>query len=115
VVADDPATRSRRALYGISVASELSGLGPQTLRLYESRGLLNPQRSDGGTRRYSDADLHRLSRIVELLAAGVNLAGITQIFELEARNEELQSANARLQDANEALQSARRRRTPPQE
>lgn len=90
-------------VYGISVASELSGLGPQTLRLYETRGLLTPARSEGGTRRYSDDDLDRLQRITELLAAGINLAGISEIFTLEARNSQLEHANARLASENARL------------
>ena len=100
--------RSAQGVYGISVASELSGLGPQTLRLYETRGLLTPARSDGGTRRYSDDDLDRLQRITELLAAGVNLAGIAQIFDLEARNTQLESANAQLMSDNARLGSGQR-------
>ena len=100
--------RSGQGVYGISVASELSGLGPQTLRLYETRGLLTPARSDGGTRRYSDDDLDRLQRITELLAAGVNLAGIAQIFDLEARNTQLESANAQLMSDNARLGSGQR-------
>ncbi len=78
----DPA----RGLYGISVAAELVGLSPQTLRLYESRGLLEPGRTDGGTRRYSNDDLARLRRIAELLEAGLNLAGIAMVLGLEADN-----------------------------
>jgi MerR family transcriptional regulator/heat shock protein HspR len=95
-VSDETSARSGRGVYGISVTSELSGLGPQTLRLYERRGLLSPARSDGGTRRYSDDDLIRLQRITELLAEGVNLAGIAQILELEQRNTQLESDNAQL-------------------
>src|SRR5262249_17222565 len=75
-VTDDSAARSARGVYGISVAAELSGLGPQTLRHYESLGLLTPTRTEGGTRRYSDDDLERLQRISELVELGVNLAGI---------------------------------------
>jgi DNA-binding transcriptional MerR regulator len=87
------------------VASELSGLGPQTLRLYETHGLVTPARSDGGTRRYSDDDLVRLRRIAALLAAGVNLAGIAQIFELQDRNTHLESVNAELRSHNAQLTS----------
>jgi MerR family transcriptional regulator, heat shock protein HspR len=105
---EESTARSGRGVYGISVASELSGLGPQTLRLYETRGLLAPARSDGGTRRYSDVDLDRLRRITDLLAAGVNLAGIAKIFELEARNTELKSANAQLMSDNARLESGQR-------
>jgi MerR family transcriptional regulator/heat shock protein HspR len=93
---DDAKERSARGVYGISVASELSGLDPQTLRLYERRGLLTPARTDGGTRRYSDDDLARLRRITDLVATGVNLAGIGQILDLQDRNSQLESDNARL-------------------
>src|ERR1700739_3317364 len=88
---EDSASRAARGVYGISVTSELSGIGPQTLRLYERRGLLSTSRSDGGTRRYSDDDLERLKRITELVDQGVNLAGIAHILELETRNSQLQS------------------------
>ena len=68
------------------MASELSGISEQSLRLYERQGLLTPARSAGGTRRYSADDLVRLQRISELVAAGVNLAGIDRILSLEDRN-----------------------------
>ena len=77
---------SDRGVYGISVAAELSGISEQSLRLYERQGLLTPARSVGGTRRYSADDLARLQRISELVAAGVNLAGIDRILSLEDRN-----------------------------
>lgn len=93
---EDPAASSARGVYSISVTAELSGIGPQTLRLYERRGLLTPARTDGGTRRYSDDDLARLRRITELVASGVNLAGVAKILALEARNAQLESDNARL-------------------
>ena len=109
---EEATARSGRGVYGIAVASELSGLGPQTLRLYETRGLLSPARSGGGTRRYSEDDLDRARRITELLAAGVNLAGIAQIFDLEARNTQLESANAQLMSDNARLESAHRPVTP---
>ena len=92
----DATPRSARGVYGISVTSELSGLDPQSLRLYERRGLLTPTRTDGGTRRYSEDDLTRLARITDLIAQGVNLAGIAHILELEHRNTQLESDNARL-------------------
>jgi MerR family transcriptional regulator, heat shock protein HspR len=94
--------RSRLGVYGISVASELSGIDPQTLRLYEQRGLLTPARTEGGTRRYSDDDLARLQRIAELVDAGVNLAGVAQILSLEADNLRLESENADLRAGREA-------------
>ena len=102
---DNPVSRAARGVYGISVASELSGVDPQTLRLYERRGLLTPARTDGGTRRYSDDDLDRLARIGELVSAGVNIAGILQILHLEHRNTELESDNSQLKSENARLQS----------
>jgi len=104
-VPDDPVSRAARGVYGISVASELSGFDPQTLRLYERRGLVTPARTDGGTRRYSDDDLDRLARISELVGAGVNIAGILQILNLEHRNTELESDNSQLKTENARLQS----------
>lgn len=95
-LSDESAARSGRGVYGISVASELSGLDPQSLRLYERRGLLTPARTDGGTRRYSDDDLARLHRITELLAHGINIAGIARILDLEALNTQLEYDNAQL-------------------
>jgi MerR family transcriptional regulator, heat shock protein HspR len=73
-------------VYGISIAAELSGVAVQSLRLYERHGLLTPARSDGGTRRYSADDIARLRRIRELVDAGVNLAGIGRILDLEDDN-----------------------------
>ncbi|BBX47821.1 hypothetical protein GCM10009641_11340 [Mycobacterium cookii] len=75
-----------QGVYGISVAAELSGVAVQSLRLYERHGLLSPTRSDGGTRLYSADDLARLRRISELLSAGVNLAGIARILDLQDDN-----------------------------
>ena len=75
-----------RALYGISVAAELVGTGTQNLRLYESRGLLDPERTEGGTRRYSANDVDRATRIRDLLDAGLNLAGISMVLDLEREN-----------------------------
>src|ERR1700761_6904889 len=82
-----------QGVYGITVAAELSGVAVQSLRLYERHGLLSPARSDGGTRLYSADDLARLQRISELVAAGVNLAGIGRILNLEDDNAELLAAN----------------------
>ena len=91
---DDPGAPSAdRGVYGISVAAELSGVPVQSLRLYERHGLLSPSRSDGGTRRYSADDLTRLRRISELIDAGVNLAGIGRILDLQDDNAALQAAN----------------------
>lgn len=84
--ANDP---RERGVYAISVAAELVGMGQQNLRLYESRGLLEPQRTKGGTRRYSEADLSTLRRISELLGLGLNLSGIRLVLSLEADNKAL--------------------------
>ena len=80
-----------RGVYGISVAAELVGMGSQTLRLYEHRGLLEPARSSGGTRLYSSEDLERLRRIGHLVAAGVNLTGVAMVLDLEDANARLQA------------------------
>jgi DNA-binding transcriptional MerR regulator len=100
-----------QGVYGISVAADLVGMDPQSLRLYERRGLLEPARTDGGTRRYSGADLVRLQRIAQLLAAGLNLAGITKVLELETENARLRAELERTQAAGVAPppRSARRR------
>ena len=76
---------STRALYVISIAAELAGVHPQTLRIYERKGLLDPSRTGGGARRYSDADIAQMQRILELTNAGVNLEGVRRILELEAK------------------------------
>ena len=86
-----PALDRRRGVYAISVAAELAGMGVQNLRMYEARGLLQPDRTDGGTRRYSADDVDRLHRIGELLRAGLNLAGIGMVLDLEAENDQLRA------------------------
>jgi MerR family transcriptional regulator/heat shock protein HspR len=101
----EPSTRSGRGVYSISVAAELSGIPMQSLRLYEQRGLLTPARTAGGTRRYSDDDLVRLQRITELLADGVNVAGIGQILDLQDRNTQLETHNTQLKTDNSQLKS----------
>src|SRR5881227_4251151 len=74
----------RRGVYMISVAAELAGMHPQTLRIYETRGLITPKRSSGNTRLYSQEDVDRLKRIQELTSElGMNLAGVEKVFELE--------------------------------
>ena len=80
----------RMAVYVISVAAELAGMHPQTLRNYERVGLLRPARTQGGNRRYSDADIQLLQRIARLVDLGMNLEGIRHVLELEAQVEELQ-------------------------
>jgi MerR family transcriptional regulator/heat shock protein HspR len=79
-----------RAVYVISVAAELAGMHPQTLRIYERKGLLEPARTQGGSRRYSDEDIAMLQRIQDLTAEGHNLEGVRRILELEAEIEALQ-------------------------
>jgi MerR family transcriptional regulator/heat shock protein HspR len=102
-------TDDTRALYVISVAAELAGVHPQTLRIYERKGLVDPARTGGGSRRYSDRDIAQLRRIQELTAAGLNLEGVRRVMELEAENEHLrqQLAHARLQ-AREAVDRVHR-------
>ncbi len=77
-----------RPLYMISVAAELAGVHPQTLRAYEQKGLVTPQRTSGNTRMYSQSDIDRLELIQELTAEGINLAGVTRILDLQSRLEE---------------------------
>jgi MerR family transcriptional regulator/heat shock protein HspR len=86
-------------VYVISVAAELAGMHPQTLRIYERKGLLDPARTRGGNRRYSEVDIARLQRIAELTADGLNLAGVKRVLELEA---ELDDLRRQLEDTREA-------------
>lgn len=79
----DKRTDRSRATYVISIAAELAGVHPQTLRVYERKGLLRPQRTEGNTRRYSDDDIARLRRIQALTNQGINLAGVMHIMDLE--------------------------------
>jgi MerR family transcriptional regulator, heat shock protein HspR len=87
----DPGPAPDQGVYGISVAAELCGAPIQSIRLWERRGLLSPERTQGGTRRYSAADLTRITRITALAAAGVNVAGITRILDLEDANTALRT------------------------
>ena len=80
-----------RAVYVISVAAELAGMHPQTLRIYERRGLVTPARTEGGNRRYSDADIAVLRRISELTDQGMNLEGIRRVMHLEIENARLRA------------------------
>lgn len=77
-----------RPLYMISVAAELAGVHPQTLRIYEQKGLVSPQRTRGNTRMYSQADIERLQLISELTDEGINLAGVIRILDLKGRLDE---------------------------
>ncbi len=85
-----------QALFVISVAAELAGMHPQTLRIYERRGLLEPFRTPGGTRRYSQEDIDRLAVIQELSEQGLNLEGIKLVLQLRARVRDLERENDRL-------------------
>jgi DNA-binding transcriptional MerR regulator len=84
--------RTGQGLYAISVAAQLASTGQQNIRLYETRGLLTPARTAGGTRQYSDADIAILLHIGELLEQGLNLAGVAKVLELEAANAKLRRA-----------------------
>jgi MerR family transcriptional regulator, heat shock protein HspR len=88
---EPPGLAAQRGVYGISVAADLVGTGVQNLRAYERRGLVEPARTPGGTRLYSELDLQRLRRITELLAAGLNLSGIALVLDLEADNAQLRA------------------------
>ena len=92
-----------RAVYVISVAAELAGMHPQTLRIYERKGLLDPARTAGGNRRYSEEDLYRLQRIAELTEEGLNLAGVRRVLALEARIAQLEQE---LDDTRSAASAA---------
>lgn len=93
--------RSRhQAVYVISVAAELAGMHPQTLRIYERRGLVQPARTDGGNRRYSDYDIEILRRISELADEGMNLEGIRRVMQLEL---ELEAARREIDEMRQQL------------
>jgi MerR family transcriptional regulator, heat shock protein HspR len=104
--------RRTQAVYVISVAAELAGMHPQTLRIYERRGLVTPARTQGGNRRYSDADIETLRRIATLASHGMNLEGIRKVMELEAENERLRAelAAAQAEAANAMAEAERRQR-----
>jgi MerR family transcriptional regulator/heat shock protein HspR len=91
------------AVYVISVAAELAGVHPQTLRIYERKGLLEPSRTPGGSRRYSDADISLLRRIQELTDEGLNLAGVKRVLELE---QEVASLRAQLDQLRAQMREA---------
>ena len=92
-----------RAVYVISVAAELTGVHPQTLRIYERKGLLDPSRTSGGSRRFSDADLNRLRHIQQLTSTGLNLEGVRRVLELET---ELARLQAELEEARAQSRAA---------
>jgi len=116
--------RRTRAVYVISVAAELAGMHPQTLRIYERRGLVQPARTQGGNRRYSDADLEVLRRIADLADEGMNLEGIRRVMQLEAEvarlrrelgamQEQLDGARAQAQSAGVEAERRQRRDLVP--
>ncbi len=92
-----------RAVYIISVAAELAGVHPQTLRIYERMCLVDPARTGGGSRRYSDADIDRLRQIQELTNDGLNLAGVKRVLALEARVRQLEAEIRELKQQGGAL------------
>jgi len=101
-----PASDGTTGVYGITVAAELAGMSVQALRLYERKGLLEPARTEGGTRRYSDTDIARLRRISVLITDGINLTGIARVLGLEADNDGLRTRNADLTTSNAALRAS---------
>ncbi len=102
-------TSAARAVYVISVAAELAGVHPQTLRIYERKGLLDPERTTGGSRRYSEDDIARLHRIQQLTNAGLNLEGVRQVMALEDEVRRLREEVARVKrEAREAVERTHR-------
>jgi MerR family transcriptional regulator, heat shock protein HspR len=99
-------TDSTRAVFVISVAAELSGMHPQTLRIYERKGLIDPFRTPGGTRRYSQEDIERLQLIQEMTAEGMNLEGVRRVLALQEENRRLKKKLDRLRDKVEEMEEA---------
>lgn len=100
----------KRAVFMISVAAELAGMHPQTLRIYERKGLIDPYRTPGGTRRYSEADVERLRLISELTGQGLNLEGVKQVLELQDEIERLRDKIDVMEERLERLTSEAERR-----
>ncbi|MET0697074.1 MAG: helix-turn-helix transcriptional regulator [Acidimicrobiia bacterium] len=103
-------TETRRAVFVISVAAELAGMHPQTLRIYERKGLLEPARTPGGTRRYSQEDIERLQLIQELTSQGLNLEGVRRVLALQQENRTLKRKVDRLRDKLDDLEEEMERR-----
>jgi MerR family transcriptional regulator/heat shock protein HspR len=97
-------TETRRAVFVISVAAELAGMHPQTLRIYERKGLLEPARTPGGTRRYSQEDIERLQLIQELTSQGLNLEGVRRVLALQEENRTLKRKVEKLRDKLDDLE-----------
>ncbi len=108
--ADGGAPDAARAVYVISVAAELVGVHPQTLRVYERKGLLDPSRTSGGSRRFSERDLDRLRHIQELTTTGLNLEGVRQVLALEAEVGRLRAELERVRaEGREAVERTHRK------
>jgi MerR family transcriptional regulator, heat shock protein HspR len=99
-------TDSTRAVFVISVAAELAGMHPQTLRIYERKGLIDPARTPGGTRRYSQEDIERLQLIQDMTAEGMNLEGVRRVLALQEENRRLKKKLDRLRDKIEEMEEA---------
>jgi MerR family transcriptional regulator, heat shock protein HspR len=102
-------SKSMKAVFVISVAAELAGMHPQTLRIYERKGLIDPFRTPGGTRRYSRDDIERLQLIQELTSQGLNLEGVRRVLALQQENRQLKTKVERLRDRVEELEQHNRR------
>jgi MerR family transcriptional regulator/heat shock protein HspR len=94
-----------QAIYVISVAAELAGVHPQTLRVYERKGLITPSRTSGNTRRYSERDINLLRKIQELTNEGINLAGVMRILELEREIEKARARHRRVAEDLETIEA----------
>ncbi len=103
-------SETRRAVFVISVAAELAGMHPQTLRIYERKGLLEPFRTPGGTRRYSQEDIERLQLIQELTSQGLNLEGVRRVLALQEENRTLKRRLDKLRDKVDDLEDEMERR-----
>lgn len=108
-------TDSTRAVFVISVAAELSGMHPQTLRIYERKGLIDPFRTPGGTRRYSQEDIERLQLIQDMTAEGMNLEGVRRVLVLQEENRRLKKKLDRLRDKIEEMEEAAEAASRPPE
>jgi MerR family transcriptional regulator, heat shock protein HspR len=108
-------TDSTRAVFVISVAAELAGMHPQTLRIYERKGLIDPFRTPGGTRRYSQEDIERLQLIQEMTAEGMNLEGVRRVLALQEENRRLKRKLDRLRDKIEEMEEAAETAVKPAE
>lgn len=103
-------SEATRAVFVISVAAELAGMHPQTLRIYERKGLIDPFRTPGGTRRYSQEDIERLQLIQDLTSQGLNLEGVRRVLALQEENRRLKTKVDRLRDKVEDLEDNMERR-----